>query len=132
MKKTLITLLSLTICCLILVSCGSSSSDEPADSNEPEVTKIEKSVDAVGEALGLTAGDETLYEYIGATAGREFNDGAIEIYQYDTSSDEYTAIESDGAISGITVSAYKDGMVLIFSGEEDADVKAAFEALEFK
>lgn len=117
MKKIITILLSLVL--LLASSRGgggdSSSSDK---SKETEAPKIEKNIDAAAEALGLTGGEETMYAMIGATAGKEYNDGAVELYQFEEDSDAYKEIESSDSVSGIPVAAHKDGIALIFANNE--------------
>ena len=133
MKKFITTLLSI-IMIMAIVSCGGSGDDSSSDkSTEEDTTKIEKNIDATAEALGLTAGDETYYQLIGAKAGKQYNDGAIELYQFDENSDEYKEIESTKTVANTNVSAYKDGIVMLFVGtEEDQNIIDKFNKLEYK
>ena len=52
-----------------------------------------------------------MYAMIGATAGKEYNDGAVELYQFEEDSDAYKEIESSDSVSGIPVAAHKDGII---------------------
>ncbi len=133
MKKFITTLLSI-IMIMAMVSCGGSGDDSSSDkSTEEDTTKIEKNIDATAEDLGLTAGDETYYQLIGAKAGKQYNDGAIELYQFDENSDEYKEIESTKTVANTNVSAYKDGIVMLFVGtEEDQNIIDKFNKLEYK
>ena len=94
--------------------------------------KIEKDIDSVAEKLGLTGGVETLYSMIGANAGKEYNDGSVELYQFDEKSEVYKQIIGDN--SPLKVSAYKNGIVLIFpvGTEEDKNLIYEFNSIEFK
>lgn len=138
----------ITILCLVAgmiltsASCTSNQKQQ-AETNtnnatstvEPEkekVKKIEKNIDSVAETLGLTGGSETFYSMIGATAGKEYNDGSVELYQFDEKSDAYKQIIGEG--SSLKVSAYKDGIVLIFPAgtETDNDLIEKFNSIEFR
>ena len=102
------------------------------ESETEKVEKIEKNIDSVAEKLGLTGGSETLYSMIGATAGKEYNDGNVELYQFDTKSDVYKQIIGEGG--PLKAAAYKDGIVLIFPAgtEADSDLIEKFNIIEFK
>lgn len=133
MKKIITILLSMVLL-LAFTACGGSSDSSSSDkSKETEAPKIEKNIDAAAEALGLTGGEETMYAMIGATAGKEYNDGAVELYQFEEDSDAYKEIESSDSVSGIPVAAYKDGIALIFANNEtDQAILDAFNQLQFK
>lgn len=112
-----------------------SITNNTVSTTEPEtkkVEKIEKNIDSVAEKLGLTGGSETLYSMIGATAGKEYNDGNVELYQFDTKSDVYKQIIGEGG--PLKAAAYKDGIVLIFPAgtEADSDLIEKFNSIEFK
>ena len=112
-----------------------SATNNAVSTSEPEtekVEKIEKNIDSVAEKLGLMGGSETLYSMIGATAGKEYNDGNVELYQFDTKSDVYKQIIGEG--SPLKAAAYKDGIVLIFPAgtEADSDLIEKFNSIEFK
>lgn len=94
--------------------------------------KVEKNIDSVATYLGLANGGETLYSMIGATAGKEYNDGGVELYQFDTKSDSYKQII--GEDSPLKVAAYKDGIVLICPAgtEADSELVEKFSNIEFK
>ena len=138
MKKLLWLLTILTIC-VSLVACDKNDdltdendvvTDEQPAEDETE-TEIEIKIDYVAEQLGLTDESEVYFHLIGAVAGKQYNRGNIELYQFDENSNAYKDI-----ISGKTylpVAAYKDGVVLVFAlgVEQDADIVAAFNALEF-
>ena len=86
MKKIITILLSMVLL-LAFTACGGGSDSSSSDkSKETEAPKIEKNIDAAAEALGLTGGEETMYAMIGATAGKEYNDGAVELYQFEEDS----------------------------------------------
>ena len=132
MKKIITILLSMVLL-LAFTACGGSDSSSSDKSKETEAPKIEKNIDAAAEALGLTGGEETMYTMIGATAGKEYNDGAVELYQFEEDSDAYKEIEYSDSVSGIPVAAYKDGIALIFANNEtDQAILDAFNQLQFK
>lgn len=141
MKKILCLLLAL-IMCILFVACGDQStnneknahSENASQNNEADVDKvkkIDKNIDSVAAELGLRDGSETLYSFIGAIAGKEYNDGNVELYQFEENSDAYREIISDDGV--LKISAHKDGIVLIFPDgiEEDANLIKAFEELKF-
>ena len=125
MKKIITILLSMVLL-LVFTACGGSDSSSSDKSKETEAPKIEKNIDAAAEALGLTGGEETMYAMIGATAGKEYNDGAVELYQFEEDSDAYKEIESSDSVSGIPVAAHKDGIALIFANNETDQVIISF------
>lgn len=98
----------------------------------PKTEKIEKNINAVAEKLGLTGGSETFYSMIGATDGKEYNDGNVELYQFDEKNDSYIQIINDGV--PFEAAAYKDGIILIFPAgtEADNDLVKQFNEIEFK
>ena len=118
MKKVLVLMMSLMLC-LGMAACG--SKDEGSDSGasaEKDVPKVEKTVDAVAEALGLTdEKQEKAFEMAGY--------GDVEIYIYDESSDAYKDVIGEGydmmGIAVIKAAAYKDGVVLVPSGSDGID-----------
>ena len=132
MKKIITILLSMVLL-LAFTACGGSDSSSSDKSKETEAPKIEKNIDAAAEALGLTGGEETMYAMIGATAGKEYNDGAVELYQVEEDSDAYKEIESSDSVSGIPVAAHKDSISLILANNEtDQAILDAFNQLQFK
>ena len=121
MKKIITILLSMVLL-LAFTACGGGSDSSSSDKSK-----------AAAEALGLTGGEETMYAMIGATAGKEYNDGAVELYQFEEDSDAYKEIESSDSVSGIPVAAHKDGIALIFANNEtDQAILDAFNQLQFK
>lgn len=137
MKKILVLLLA-SLVCFSAVSCGekSSSNGNNADSSGSytvsDENKTEKNIDAVAKKLGLTGGSDTLFSMIGATDGKEYNDGDVELYQFDEKSEAYKNIISGNGY--LKATAYKDGIVLIVpaSAQADPELIEAFNALEFK
>lgn len=135
MKKILVLLMSLTMC-FAMAACG--SKDEGGDAKEADVPKIEKTVDAVAEALELTdEKQEKAFEMLEASDGAGYGD--VEIYIYDDeSSDAYKAVIGDGydmmGISVIKAAAYKDGVVLVPAGSAGIDqaIIDKFNELNFK
>lgn len=127
MKKLAISFLVLMMC-LMMAACGSDKGENPSDANaEDQSVKIEKTVDAVAEELNLGEGTETLYQMIGAEAGKEYKDGSVELYLFDENSDEYKAIEDgNGAIAA---SATNDGMIIL---TDDTALVDQFKQLKFK
>ena len=137
--KKLFTLLLVLVMAFAMVACEDADID-PEEATEDagkagsvkEVRMPEKSVDAVAAELGLEGGEETTYNAIGAIAGKQFNGGAVELYQFDEASAEYEAIDETEAINGIRVWE-NDGMVLMFPEGKAADQAMInkFEALDF-
>lgn len=132
MKKLLILCL-IVVFAISLCACGGdkaeNSDSETGDTTE--VVKTEKSIDAVAEALGLSGKEETFYDMIGADDGAEFNDGTIEIYQYDPESEAYKNIEAGKG--DIEAEACNSGFILVVpdGSEPDQDIIDAFNKLVF-
>lgn len=109
--------------------------EQNAQTTAPEVekkaSKVERNLDSVAEALGLEGGKSTLFAFIGAIDGKEYNDGNVELYQFDVDADAYAQIIGDD--SPLSISAYKDGFVLLFPAgvAEDADLVARFNDIVF-
>ena len=91
--------------------------------------KIDKTVDAVAAYLGFTDGKEVYYSMIGAIDGKEFNDGELEIYLYDESSEAYQSMLEGKQM--VSPAAYKDGVVLVFPNEPDQDIIDQFNKIVF-
>lgn len=133
MKKVLCILCAL----LVMVSftaCSSTSNNAPETTTSKTTTAnsnaIDKNIDAVAEYLGYTDGEETLYNMIGATAGKEYDGGNFELYEFTEDSESYqTAINGGGLVKA---AAYKDGIVLVFAGEANQKLIDQFNAIEFK
>lgn len=131
--KKIITLILSVILLIGMTACGGSdSSSDKEKGSEAKVVKIENNIDATAEALDLSNGEETMYQLIGATAGKEYNSGEVELYQFDESSEAYKEIESSGTVSGIEVAAYKDGIALIFANETDQTIINEFNKIQYK
>lgn len=154
MKRFLVLLLTLSLA-FSFASCGSdtdngadnsgntavednNATDNTADNqdnNQGEAEKdnngkIEKSIDAVADYLNLKKGDETLYNMIGAKAGREYNNGEIELYEFDKDSAEYKdIIEGKGSVEA---AAYNDGIIMVVTKKQDNDLIRKFENIKFK
>ena len=144
MKKAITLLLTLLLS-LSLFACGSNTDDNgTADSNNTTTAedskdentagdseeKIEKSIDAVADYLGLEKGEETLYSSIGAKSGREYNNGEIELYEFDKDSAEYeTIVEGNGSVKA---EAYNDGIVMVVTKEQNQDLIQKFKNIKFK
>lgn len=132
--KKLTTLLLAMLLCFGLFACGNNTdtadNENTAEGSDTNTVKIEKNIDAVAEHLGLKDGSETAYSMIGAKAGKEYNDGAVELYQFDEDSAEYEAITKDEG--SVKAAAHKDGIVLLFTGDPDQDMIKKFKAIEFK
>lgn len=129
MKKILILCL-VAVFALALSACGGND-QESEEESAPEVAKIEKNIDAVAEALGLSGKSETYFEMIGAEDGAEFNDGKVELYKFDPESKDYKAIEKgEGAIDA---AACNSGFILVFPNgtDPDQDIVDAFKNLQF-
>ena len=138
MKKKITVLLLAAVLSLSLFSCGNDSGDTTGDNaGDTNVTKIDKTIDAVANELGLKNKQEKAYDMLGASDGAGF-DGNIEIYIYeDQNSDAYKAITGDGYDMGIAVikaSASNDGVVLVYTGEGSAEIQLVdkFKELQFK
>lgn len=146
MYKKILSLLLVAVFVLAFAGCGSESteeapapsasvSDEQEPTAEPEqepVASTPKTVDAVADVLGLTDKGEVYFSMIGATDGAEFNGGAVEVYIFDESSEEYqAAIDGTGMIKA---AAYKDGVVLSFpeGTEPDQALIDAFNEIVFE
>ena len=128
MKKALVICL-IGILVMVLAGCGSEKAEEK--SPEANEVKIEKNIDAVAEALGLSGKSETFYDMIGAEDGAEYNDGTIELYQYDPESKDYKDIEKgEGAIEA---AASNRGFVLVVpdGAKPDQDIIDTFNSLIF-
>lgn len=128
MKKFL-ALVMVCVGVFAFAACGSSESSQKQES-ESEAPKVERTVDAVAEYLGLTGGEETFYQMIGAQAGKEYNDGAVELYQFAVDSEDYKAIADGNGV--LTAAACKAGIVLVFPNEEDSTIIEKFNSIEFK
>ena len=94
-----------------------STTEEVIETEAPETQpvtgiKVAKSIDAVAEALGLTNGEKNFYDVIGAIDGKEYNNGNVELYLYDESSEKYQKILAGKGSTKIA--AYKNGVVLLF------------------
>lgn len=121
-------------------ACTSNQTNQVEDNNAndvvsttaPKKEKVEKNINAVAEKLGLTDGSETFYTMIGATDGKEYNGGSVELYQFDEKSDSYKQIINDGV--PFKAAAYKDGIILVFPAgtEADTDLVEQFNGIEFK
>lgn len=156
MKKIITLLLTLALAGSF-AACGNDDSDAPADQNSTAVEdnagadtngtdndadsdvpddddreEIDENIDAVATHLGLKNGEETLYQVIGAKAGKEFNGGKVEIYQFDDDSAEYEKLKKGEG--DLKIAAHNDGFVLLFANEEDRDEKLIkkFEDIDFK
>ena len=135
MKKLLCVLCALCIM-VSFAACSSAPKEAPEDATKaPETTTvssnaIDKNIDAVAEYLGYTDGEETLYNMIGANAGKEYDGGNFELYEFTEDSESYqTAINGGGLVKA---AAYKDGIVLVFAGEANQELIDQFNAIEFK
>jgi len=105
---------------------------ENKDNDNDKDKEIDKNLDAVADYLGLKGGEDSLYEIIGAKAGKKYNDGKVELYLYDDDSDEYEKMKKgEGSIK---IAAHNDGVVLVFGNEEDKDedIIKKFKEIDFK
>lgn len=133
MKKVLCILCALFVM-VSFTACSSTSNNAPETTTSKTTTAnsnaIDKNIDAVAEYLGYTDGEETLYNMIGATAGKEYDGGNFELYEFTEDSESYqTAINGGGLVKA---AAYKDGIVLVFAGEANQKLIDQFNAIEFK
>ena len=89
MKKILTLMLAFALC-LGMTACGEkddggASGQDASNGNK----KIEKERQCRRRRnLGLTGGEDTMYQMIGAKEGKQFNDGSVELYLFDEDSDE--------------------------------------------
>ena len=135
--KKLISILLTFLLLISFVACSnnSSSGNNKQTTNVSEngrtksENKVEKSVDAVAEYLGFIDGEEQYYTMIGAKDGKAYNNGELEIYLFDESSDSYkAAIDGSGFAKA---DAYKDGIVLIFPNKKDQTIIDKFNDIKF-
>ena len=100
------------------------------DQNNVSNNRIDRDIDAVADYLDLKKGDETLFDMIGAKAGREYNNGDIELYEFDKNSAEYKKIiEGKGSIEA---AAHNDGIVMVVTKEQHKDLIQKFKDIQFK
>ncbi len=113
----------------------SSTTEEPTEETTDDVYSVaQQLVDQ-----GLLTGERTeMYaELIHAISGIKYTDQGVEIYEYDTSSDTYSALVSGNPIPiegfdgySVTASAINGKFVLFFTDSEDQKIIDAFNALE--
>lgn len=112
---------------VILVSCGAE--------------KIDPTIPAIAECLGLENEESVFFEMIEAIDGKQYEDGKIEIYQYDVNDTAYKKVITDGyemTFGEMTISfkatAYNNGFVLYLTDEVENsdDIIEAFKNLKFK
>ena len=153
--KKLICLLIVVVIGVSLVACGNQTPTEDnlpdengnvSENNQPaedesateqeqpveDESEIEIKIDFVAEKLGLIPDEsEVWYHLIGAVAGKQYNDGNIELYQFDENSQAYKDLI--GGNTYLPVAAYKDGVVLVFAlgVEKDQAIVDAFNSLDF-
>ena len=152
--KKVISLMLIVVMCISLVACGgeskstnnsasensanenlttdnSENKEENIEKSEEKIKKIDKNIDAVAAELGLSGGEENMYAKIGATYGKEYNNGNVVLYQYDVNSEKYQNILNGNGSSRIA--AYKDGIVLLFpvGSTPDANLINIFNELSF-
>ena len=159
MKKIITLLLTLALAGSF-TACGGNDDKTSADQNSPTVEdnagadtndtdnnmnsgdddrnddddkyEIDENIDAVADYLGLKNGTETRYEVIGAKAGKEYNDGKVEIYHFDDDSAAYEKLKKGEG--DLKIAAHNDGFVLLLAHEKDRDEKLIkkFEDIDFK
>ncbi len=146
MKKLLVLLLTLALS-FSFVACGNGNDNAAEDNNNNAAVEnnndntdnsdnadkeIAKDIDAVADYLGLKNGKETLYQAIGAKAGKEYNDGKVELYHFDDDSAEYEKLKKGEG--DLKIAAHNDGFVLVFTDDaaKDEDMIKKFEAIDFK
>lgn len=134
MKKKLLSLLAITVLVLAFTSCGGGDNGS-AKSSEPEKPTIERSVGALADYLELKDPSDSAFGMIGAENGKKYEDGKVEIYEFDPSSDAYKDIEKSKTIMDFPVAGIKDGMILFiqdgYSGDTENLIKK-FNEVEFK
>lgn len=121
MKKIIALLMGL-ILIFVCVSCSSTDT----------APKIDSTVDAVAEYLGLGSGEMVLFQMIEAKDGKQYQNGKVEIYQYSTTDATYKMIENKEYI--LTADALNNGFVLIIVEDIDnkQDLINKFNAIKFK
>ncbi len=138
MRKVFCTLCALCIICT-LTACSFAPNEVPekvqtsikTTESTTISTAIDKNIDSVAEYLGYTDGEETYYATIGAIAGKEYDGGNFELYEFDENSEEYKTTINGGGL--VKASAYKDGIVLIFPNDEyNQELVDKFNNIEFK
>ena len=136
MRRKIVLLLLLVFMSFGTAACSDNNSRQAGTTNieqqEERVKKIDKNIDAVAEELGLSKKSDAFYSLIGAIDGKKYNEHNVELYQFDTDSDAYKQII--GSNSMLNVSAYKDGIILVFSigTEPDAELIEKFNKIRFK
>lgn len=113
-----------------------------SSTTEEATTETTDDVYSVAQQLvdqGLLTGEhiEPYAELIHAISGIKYTDQGVEIYEYDTSSDTYSALVSGNSIPiegfdgySVTASAINGKFVLFFTDSEDQKIIDAFKALE--
>jgi len=127
--KKVFALLLIIVLVIGLAGCGNTqSSGESATKDTPT---IERSIDAVAEALGFENGDDVYYSMIGAIDGKQYvsNDKEYEIYQYELKSSEYQKIVDGKTTNGIAFTAYNNGFALLCFDKDDKKTVSTFEGL---
>jgi len=144
--KKFICLLTIFVICVSLVACAgqapskdnssgkdntTANQDQSSQNKDESEGEIEIKIDYVAEKLGLTGESEVLYGLIGAIAGKQYNGGDVELYQFDENSDAYKDLIARKTY--LIPAAYKNGVVLIFAlgVEPDQNLVDAFNALDF-
>lgn len=136
MRRKMVLLLLLVFMAFGTAACSDNNSQQAGTTNieqqEEKVKKIDKNIDAVAEELGLSEKSDAFYSMIGAIDGKKYNEHNAELYQFDTDSDAYKQII--GSNSVLNVSAYKDGIILVFpiGTEPDAELIEKFNKIRFK
>lgn len=149
MKKLIVLLLTLTLS-FSFVACGNDNTDEPMNDNNTTVEdnddvkdnaaagdnkgedaqRIDRDIESVADYLDLKKGDEIVYDVIGAKAGRAYNGGDIELYEFDRDSAEYDKItKGEGKVKA---AAHNEGIVLVFTKNHDDKLVEHFKNIRFK
>lgn len=136
MRRKIVLLTLLVLMLPGIVACSNNDSQQTETTNveqqEERIKKIDKNIDAVAENLGLSKKSDALYSMIGATDGKKYNEHNAELYQFDINSEAYKQIIGENSF--LRVSAYKDGIILVFPDdtEPDTELIEKFNEIQFK
>lgn len=109
---------------------GGTAGNDNAGTNNTNPVRLNRDLDEVAKHLNLRNGTDTLYDVIGAKAGKEYNEGKVELYHFDKNSAEYEAIRKGEG--NVKAAAYNDGFVLLFTDKTDEAMVREFKRIEFK
>lgn len=104
------------------------------------VEKIDPTIPAIAECLGLEIEEPVFFEMIEAIDGKQYENGKIEIYQFDKNDAAYEKVITTGYemtfgdyVISFKATAYNDGFVLYLNDEVENpnDIIEAFENIRF-